>query len=153
MSQQQTPGLINGLSRPPEVNSLDHAIACQHGSTSVLDLSSRRLQPLKSEPKLDLMTRVEQLTKETGYLRQEIKFYRQCFGDSQHLRESSFDVYQQLFLASGSSLPPEHLRNLVVQLHDALEKSVRMEVKAEREWKEFWGLKYGFDELRGGQAI
>jgi hypothetical protein len=144
---------INGSSRPPEVNSLDHAIACQNGSTSVLDLSSRRLQPLKSEPKLNLVTRVEQLTKETGYLRQEIKFYRQCFGDSQQLRESSFDVYQQLFLASASSLSPEHLQKLVAQLHNALKKSVRMEVKAEKEWKEFWGLKCSFDELRGGQAI
>ena len=153
MPLQQPSRPINGSSRPPEVNSLDHAIACQNGSTSVLDFSSRRLQPLKSKPKLNLMTRIEQLTKETGYLRQEIKFYRQCFGDSQHLRESSFDVYQQLFLASASSLSPEHLQKLVVQLHNALEKSVRMEVKAEKEWKAFWGLKCSFDGLNGGQAI
>ena len=153
MPLQQTSRPINGQSRPPEVNSLDHAIACQNGSTSVLDFSSRRLQLLKSEPKLNLLTRVEQLTKETGYLRQEIKFYRQCFADSQHLRESSFDVYQQLFLASASSPSPELLQKLVVQLHNALEKSMKMEVKAEREWRAFWGLKCSLDELRGGQAI
>ena len=153
MPLRQTSRPMKASSRPPEVNSLDHAIACQNGSTSVLDYTTRRLQSLKSEPKLNPMARVEQLTKETGYLRQEIKFYRQCFEDSQHLRESSFDVYQQLFLASASSLSAEHLQKLIVQLHHALEQSMKKEVKAEKEWKAFWGLKCSFNELRGGQAI
>lgn len=98
------------------------------------------------------MDRVEELTREAGNLRQELKFYRQCFDNSQHLRASIYNVYEQLFFNS-TILVAYNLQELVVQLHDALKDSIEKEVKAEKEWKEFWGLKCTFEELQGGSLI
>ena len=84
-----------------------------------------------------------------GYLRQEIKFYRECFEVLQRLRETAYDVYQQLFLASYFPPSEERLHQLTVQLHRGLEDSMRREVAAEREWKSFWGLDMDVEAMRG----
>ncbi|KFZ20617.1 hypothetical protein V501_00015 [Pseudogymnoascus sp. VKM F-4519 (FW-2642)] len=137
---------------PPGLNSLDHSISFQNGSTSVFELTARQLQSKKYEATPNLMDRVEELTREAGYLRQELKFYRQCFDNSQHLRGSFYNAYQELFFMSTPMAAPD-LQKLIVKLHDALEDSIEKEVKAEKEWKEFWGLKCTFEELRGGSLV
>jgi len=139
---------MRASSLPPGVNSLDHSIFRQNGSTSALEFTAHRLQSAKFKPVPDLMTRIEELTKENGHLRQEIQFYRQCFEVLQRLRETSYNVYQQLFfLAASTTLSADRLQELVVQLHRGLEDSVKREIKAEKEWKAFWGIKFSFEDI------
>ena len=82
----------------PEVNRLDHQIGLRDGSTSVLELSRKRVQLTKLSPPVSLSTRIKQLTRELGYQHQEIQFYWQCFEILQKLHEESYGVYQELFL-------------------------------------------------------
>ncbi len=134
--------------QPLQVNRLDHQIRLQNGSTSVLELSPQRIQLAKHNPP-SLSARVEELTKELGQLRQEIQFYRQSFENLQRLRETGYDVYQQIFLALHLDFNSDRLHQLMIQLHHALEDSVRREVKAEKAWMGFWGIKYDEKEFEG----
>jgi hypothetical protein len=86
-------------SMPPEINAIDYEIHRQNGSTTALDFTAQRLQYSKMQTAPDLLSRVEELTKEMGRLRQEILFYRECFSILNQLRETAYDVYQQLFLS------------------------------------------------------
>ena len=123
----------------PEVNRLDHQIGLRDGSTSVLELSRKRVQLTKLSPPVSLSTRIEQLTRELGHQRQEIQFYRQCFEILQKLREESYGVYQELFLALYLD-QPERLEEPLNQLRSALEGSARREAKAKRAWMDYWGI-------------
>ena len=114
-----------------------------------LELTPQRLQSSKYEPVADARTRIEDLTREMGHLRQEIKFYRECFEVLQRLRETAYDVYQQLFLASYFPTTEERMHQLTIQLHRGLEDSMRREVEAEREWKSFWGIAMDTEEMNG----
>jgi len=136
-------------SNPPGVNRLDHKIHLQNGSTSVLELSPQRIQLTKQNPPSSLSARIEELTRELGNQRQEIQFYRKGFENLQRLRETCYDAYQQLFLANYLDHNFERLNELIVQLHRALEDSVRREVQAEKAWMEFWGIEYNEREFEG----
>lgn len=129
-------------SNPPKVNKLDDQIQRHNGSTSILEFSQQRLQLAKHKPIPNLFARVEELTRELGNLRQEIQFYRQCFESLQELRERTYDAYQQLFLCQNLDHDSERFKELITQLHHALENSVRQEVNAEKSWMEFWGINY-----------
>ncbi|KAG0645011.1 hypothetical protein D0Z07_9204 [Hyphodiscus hymeniophilus] len=135
--------------KPPGVNRLDHLIYLGNGSTSVLEFSPQRVQLAKQSHPLDLSVRVEELTRELGQLRQEIIFYRQGFENLQRLRETCYDVYQQLFLANYLDQNFDRLNELIIQLHHGLEDSVRREGKAEKSWLEFWGIEYKDKEAEG----
>lgn len=135
--------------KPPEVNRLDHLIRLQNGSTSVLEFSPQRVQLAKQNHPPNLSARVEELTRQLGQLRQEILFYRQCFENLQRLRETCYDVYQQLYLANYLDHNFDRLNELIIQLHHGLEDSVRREVKAEKAWMEFWGIEYNDKEFEG----
>jgi hypothetical protein len=126
--------------RPPEVNGYDHQINLVKGSTSVLELTAQRIQSTKTAPAPSMVTRIEELTRESGYLRKELHFYRQCFMILQKFRESTYEVYQQLFLVYYFDPGPESLHNLTNQLHQAVENSMRDQAHAEGEWMQFWGL-------------
>jgi hypothetical protein len=148
------PPVRSGLrkSNPPGINALDYSISQHNGYTIALEFSAQRLQSMKYEPVPDLQTRLEELVRETGYLRHESNFYRECFGVLQRLRETSYDVYQQLFLESYFPTDGDRLSRLTIQLHHGLEDSIRREVAAEKEWKAFWGL--DVDEIgREGELI
>ena len=136
-------------SLPPGANALDHSIYTKNGSTSALEYSEHRLQAAKLKPARNLVTRLEELTREVGYQRQEINFYRQCFENLQRLRETSYDVFQQLFIATYIPPSQERLKELMGQLHRGLEDSVRREAKAEKEWKAFWGIDYNENDTKG----
>lgn len=127
-------------SRPPHFNAIDHVISQHHGSTFALDFSTAKIQSSKGEIFPDVQVRLEELTREIGYLRQEVKFYRECFVILQELRETAYDVYQQLFLAS--YFPPDagRLHQLTTQLHHGLERTMRQEIAAGNDWKSFWGV-------------
>lgn len=125
----------------PNVNRLDHQIHLQNGTTSVTELSQQRLQQAKHTPPTSLFAKVEELTKELGRLRQEIHFYRQCFEILQRLRETTYDVYQQFFLAHYLGTDSDRMNEIITQLHHGLEDSMRREIEAEKVWMEFWGVK------------
>jgi hypothetical protein len=84
-------------SKPPEINLIDHQIYCQNGSTTALDLTASRLKYSKMQTALNLLSRVEELAKEMGRLRQEILFYWKYFTIFHQPQERAYDVYQQLF--------------------------------------------------------
>jgi hypothetical protein len=136
-------------SRAPGVNAIDHCISQRDGVTVALELTPPRLQASKGNSVADQRAWIEELTRDVGYLRQEIKFYRECFEILQRFREAAYDVYQQLFLASYFPPTEERLYQLTSRLHRALQDSVRREVEAERDWKAFWGLKMDV-ETNGG---
>ena len=133
----------------PSINNLDHQIRLQIGSTSILELSPQRLQLAKQNPPLSLSVRIEELTKELGYQRQEIQFYRQAFENLQRLRETVYDVSQQLFLAHYLDHDLNRLDEIIAQLRNALEDSKRREFKAKRDWMEFWGIDHSVQGNRG----
>lgn len=135
--------------KPLGVNRLDHQIRLRNGSTSALELSQQRIQLAKENPPLNLNARVEELTREVGNQRREIQFYREAFENLQRLRETCYNAYQQLFLANYHDHNFERLNELIVQLHLALEDSIRREVKAEKAWVEFWGGVFNEQELQG----
>ncbi|KFY17994.1 hypothetical protein V492_00244 [Pseudogymnoascus sp. VKM F-4246] len=131
-------------SRPAEVNRLDYQIQRHNGSTTVVELSRQRLQLAKHKPIINLHVRVEELTKELCNVRHEVQFYRQCFEILQKLRETTYNVYEQLLFVSHCHDPDsERLKELIAQLHHSLEESMRREVDAEKLWMEFWGIKKG----------
>ncbi|KAL5325359.1 hypothetical protein ACEPPN_006484 [Leptodophora sp. 'Broadleaf-Isolate-01'] len=135
--------------KPVGPNRLDHRIRLSNGSTSVLELSQQRVQLAKRSAGSDLSARVEELTRETGNLRQEIQFYREGFENLQRLRETCYDAYQQLILANYLDQNFERLHELILQLHRALQDSVQREVQAEKAWMEFWGIEYDENESVG----
>ncbi|KAH8799406.1 hypothetical protein F5884DRAFT_811821 [Xylogone sp. PMI_703] len=132
---------------PPEVNRIDHQIHLRNGSASVLEYSRHRVQLTKQNECPNLSARVEELTRDLGYLRQETQFYRQSFENLYRLRETGYDVYQQLFLALSLDQNPDCLHDIMMQLHRGLQESVRCETKAEKVWMEFWGMKYNGKEI------
>lgn len=101
-----------------DVNRLDHQTGFQNGSTSALEISPQRIQLAKQNRSPNLTTRVEELTKDLGYLRYEIQFYRQGFGNLQRLRETCCGIYLQLSLALHLDHSSDRLHELVVQLHN-----------------------------------
>lgn len=143
MSRPQNP--VTRRPTIPEVNRLDHQIALHNGTTAVLELSRQRVQLTKLSPPTSLSTRIEQLTRELGHQRLEIQFYRQCFEVLQILRDESYGVYQELFLAlhldyaTGLERPLDRLR-------EALEASVGAEDSARRAWMDYWGIHEEVDD-------
>jgi hypothetical protein len=111
------------------------------------------MRPSKYSNRPDLSVRVEELTREVGYLRQEVMFYRAGFENLQRLRETAYDVYQQIFLAHYLDYNRERLNELMNQLHHGLQDSVRREVKAEKAWMEFWGVPFSEKEFDGELLI
>jgi hypothetical protein len=97
---------------------------------------------------VSLSARVEELTRELGHQRQEIQFYRQGFENLQRLRETVYDVSQQLFLAHYLDHDVSRLDDIIAQLRNALEDSKRREFKAKKAWMEFWGVDYIAQEHR-----
>jgi hypothetical protein len=140
--------------KPPDLNRLDHWIRqLKNESTSILELSEQRMQLVKRSHCPDMFVRVEELVREVGRLRQEVMFYRAGFENLQRLRETAYDVYQQIFLAHYLDHNRERLNELMNQLHQGLQDSVRREVKAEKAWMEFWGFPFSEKEFDGGLVI
>lgn len=82
-------------------------------------------------------------------MRHEIQFYRAGFENLQRLRETCYDVYQQLYLANYLDHNFKRLHELIVQLHRGLEGSVQREVAAEKTWMDFWGIAFQAKEFEG----
>lgn len=63
--------------KPPEVTSLDHQILSHGGTTSTVDYLPHRLRKTKELPPPSAVTRIEELTRENGYLRKELALHHE----------------------------------------------------------------------------
>jgi hypothetical protein len=86
------------VSKLLEINTINYQIYCQNRSTTVLEFTVQGLQYSKLQTAPDLLSRVEEFTKEIGYLYQEILFYQECFSILNQLYKIAYNIYQQLFL-------------------------------------------------------
>ena len=65
-----------GFSNDYEVTALDHQIGDHGGTTSTLDYLPHRLRLTKEKKPETLKGHIEELTREIGYLRQELAYYK-----------------------------------------------------------------------------
>ncbi|APA13376.1 predicted protein [Sclerotinia sclerotiorum 1980 UF-70] len=66
-----------GLSDKPQApTAIDLQIGLQRGSTAALEVTPERLQATKQMPSPSTAQRIEELTKENGQLRLEIRYYQ-----------------------------------------------------------------------------
>ena len=88
---------------------------------------------------------VEDLTREIGYLRHELQFYRVCFDSASEMRDAIYQVSLKMmdsfyFYAEGTIKQNERGRNLAFDIQDALEKFKSAVIMAEQDWMSFWGI-------------
>jgi hypothetical protein len=65
------------LGRPAEVTALDHCIASRGGTTSKIEKLPSQIQVTKYRSPPNRDQRIEELTRENGYLRQELALYEE----------------------------------------------------------------------------
>jgi len=130
--------------KPPEVTLLDHQIGLREGTSIALEATPQRLQMGKSSSPLDDRVRLEDVTRDNGYLRVEIQFYRDCFECAQRFHLEVGNICQQLQVAyyqdvlqAGDSL--EYCDELCIDLRHAMERYIDDQRKAEKSWLEFFG--------------
>ena len=76
VSKHHTPHHRSPLpGRPAEVTALDHHIASRGGTTSKIEKLPSQIQLSKCRSPLNRGERIEELTRENGYLRQELALY------------------------------------------------------------------------------
>lgn len=80
---------------PPEITSLDARIADAGGTSSRVELQPHRLRQSKQH-RVSTRSRVEDLTRENGYLRQEIVFYQESRNAMLAFHNQVLEVYQGL---------------------------------------------------------
>src|SRR5947209_8269055 len=99
VKQLRASWVLRSTSKAPEVSHLDHRIGLGGGSTIALEATTQCMQSTKGKPPANLRVRIEELTRENGYLRAEIQYYRDCFTFAQHFHERADRICQQLQLA------------------------------------------------------
>ena len=83
-------------SQPPTPSSLDILIGHNRGSSVALEATPARLQASKKTPKPNLSQEIEQLTRENGYLRQELAYHQKMHEASLRLARETQDVVERL---------------------------------------------------------
>jgi hypothetical protein len=106
--------------RPVEVTPLDHAIARHHGTTSNLDCLPHRLRISKEQVSATPMQRIHELTRENGYLREELAMYKDTRTALRELQERTKQAHQIL--------------------NDALQDVSRRLARSERRLLDYWGV-------------
>ena len=104
---------------PPEAKTLDHLIAQHGGSTAAIDTLPLRIQKTKYES-IDTRQRLEQLTRENGYLRQELAHLKDT-------HESFLTFYHTII---------ETVQTMEVAIRDVSEKIAL----SEQRLTEYWGF-------------
>jgi hypothetical protein len=137
--------VLRSTSKPPEVNELDHRIGLAGGSTIALEATAHRMQASKVKPPADLRIRIEELTRENGYLRLEIQYYRGCFTFNQGFHETVNTICQQQQLAYYLDAVQnedaiEYFNELTTELQRALHLVADEQLKADESWLASWGI-------------
>lgn len=130
--------------RPPEVNVVDHIIGLNNGSTVALEASKNRLSLSKQNPPPDLRTRLEEVTRQNGFLRMEVQFYRTCFTAARRLKNRVADLSQQLQVAYYQDgvyreVTLEEIHKLNSEIIRAMLQFEDEQAAAEDDWLAFWG--------------
>ncbi len=106
--------------RPVEITPLDHTIERHNGTTSNLDCLPHRLRISKQQTAVSPMQRIHELTRENGYLREELAMYKETRGALRDLQEKSKKAHQIL--------------------NDALQDVSRKIARSERRLLDYWGV-------------
>jgi hypothetical protein len=88
--------LQSPLDKPHAPTAIDIEIGLQNGTTAALEATPERLQAMKQKPTLCATQRIEELTKENGRLRLEIRYYQRMKDAMQALFEDAKFITEQL---------------------------------------------------------
>jgi len=96
-STKPSPGAMDTHdSQPSMSSSLDILIGYNVGSSVMLEATLERLQASKKNPRPTLSQEIEQLTRENGYLRQELTYHHKMHEASIRLAWETQDVVERL---------------------------------------------------------
>lgn len=112
---------------PTEVTTLDHQIAAGGGTTSTLENTPSRLRASKAKRPVSQKQWIEELTKDNGYLRQELAYYK--------------DVQQALLALHGETARASAM------LEEALENFSQRIAESEKPLLDYWQID-SMDETR-----
>src|SRR2546430_8559384 len=84
---------------PPTPTAIDIEIADNQGSTMAIETTPEKLQASKKMPTPSLSQMIEQLTRENGYLRQELAYQYRMRDASMYLLEETRFVVERLRMA------------------------------------------------------
>lgn len=87
------------LNRDHEVTALDHCIEDHGGTTSTLDCLPHRLRITKEKKSRTMKEHMEDLTREIGYLRQELAYYKDTREVLMRFHESISDSHRVMKVA------------------------------------------------------
>lgn len=88
--------ILSTTGQPPEITSLDARIAQAGGTSSRLELLPNRLRETKLQPSTSAAIHLEDLTRENGYLRQEIVFYQESRNAMLAFHSQTLEAYKGL---------------------------------------------------------
>ncbi|KAI2787009.1 hypothetical protein POX_f07362 [Penicillium oxalicum] len=123
----------------PEINSLDHQIAVANGSTMALETTRTRMQNTKARNPLSLAELKAEKLRQRDQQETENQFYRSCFENLGELLSDVLAVAHMLELGA-SGLGQSSIREIIVRLRAALDKSRVRDAQAEQEWKRQWSI-------------
>lgn len=112
---------------PTEVTALDYQIAATGGTTSTLENTPGRLRASKSKRPVSQKQWMEELIRDNGYLRQELKYYKDYL-------QALIALHHEIAKAS-------------TMLEDALEKFSQSVTEAEKPLLDYWQID-GMDETQ-----
>lgn len=116
---------------PNEVTRLDHQILAGGGTTSTLENIPNRLRASKTKRPVSQKQWIEELTKDNGYLRQELAYYKERLS-------ALLAIHHETTKAS-------------TLLEEALEKYSQRELEAEKLLLDYWNIDR--DELGEARII
>ncbi|KAF7894685.1 uncharacterized protein EAF01_010135 [Botrytis porri] len=96
MQRTNRPSRENPSDKPSPPMPIDIQIGLQRGSTAALEMTPERLQATKQGPSLSTTERIEELTKENGLLRLEIRYYQRMRNAMQELIDDTKFVTERL---------------------------------------------------------
>jgi len=88
--------IMRTTGQPPEITSLDARIARAGGTSSRVELLPHRLRETKLRPSTSAAMQLDDLTRENGYLRQEIAFYQESRNAMLAFHSQTLDTYKGL---------------------------------------------------------
>jgi hypothetical protein len=123
----------------PEINSLDHQIAVAKGSTMALETTRTRMQITKGRRPVSLSELKIEKLRQRDQQETENQFYRSCFENLSELLTDVLNIANMLELEP-NEIGPGRIREIIVRLRAALDKSRVREAQAEQEWKRQWSV-------------
>ena len=128
-----------------EVTPLDHCIAMHGGTTSTIDMLPHRLDIIKRRPPQSLSEKLVELTREVGYLREELARYKEVQNAMGLLYTKTVEAFELL----EHGLEEDNLRKQLTSHREIQQSRSRSYASMTRA---FEILKYGLQELSEKRA-